>query len=83
MCNEESKMEKDNIIGKCFDVLPFVGRQTDYNSIRNCRNCHASYTKEGFWCKISKANTEPVGFCDFCNRDSKLFYKDLKQKLWL
>ena len=48
--------------------------------LRNCRCCLATYEKPtDYWCEIplkdKKGNIkEPVGFCEFCDRNNKEYY---------
>lgn len=61
------------MIGDLYDVAPFVPKDTKYGDVRNCRGCGSSYTKDGFWCQISKVNSDPVGYCCFCDKNSKFY----------
>lgn len=52
--------------------------------MQNCRCCLASYEKDpekicGEWCELPIRDKEgkivdPVGFCDFCDRDNERWY---------
>lgn len=51
--------------------------------LRNCRCCLATYQKPtGYWCELPLSNKdgiiEPIGFCEFCDRNNKKWY--LKEK---
>lgn len=49
-------------------------------NLRNCRACHATYEKpENYWCEIPLRNNdgtivEPVGFCEFCDKNNEAWY---------
>lgn len=45
---------------------------------RNCRNCLSHYEKQtGYWCEMPLTKdgkiVEPIGFCEFCDRNSRYF----------
>ncbi len=48
--------------------------------LRNCRCCIATYEKPmNYWCELSQTDKdgkiiEPVGFCEFCDRNNKEWY---------
>ena len=56
--------------------------------LNNCRCCLGSFTKNDFWCEWSQfienkdgkfIIKEPIGFCDFCDKNNKVWYiKDKK-----
>lgn len=62
---------------KSGDTFRFVHAHKD---LRNCRCCHSHYQKPtGFWCELPLVDkegnmVEPVGFCEFCDRNNTTWY---------
>ena len=49
--------------------------------LRNCRCCLATYEKPtNYWCELPQRDKKghikkPVGFCEFCDKNNKVWYK--------